>query len=85
MIPPEETNKVNNIFCSAALADKQTGTMYTDATCALPVLSLEGMQYFFVAYDYDTNYIFVVPIANLKDDTIVTAFDGVFQELKKKE
>ena len=42
---------MNNVFCFAALADKQKGTMYTDATGALPAVSLEGNQYFFVAYD----------------------------------
>ena len=29
----------NNIFCFAALADKEKGTVYTDATGALPVMS----------------------------------------------
>ena len=48
---PNETNEANNIFCFASLADKQTGTMYTDQTGALPVRSLDGMQYFFIAYD----------------------------------
>ena len=47
--------ETNNIFCFAALADKQTGTMYTDQTGALPVRSLDGMKCFFVAYNYDTN------------------------------
>ena len=55
VVPPDGQEAANNVFCFAALADKQTGTMYTDATGALPVLSLDGMQYFFVAYDYDTN------------------------------
>jgi hypothetical protein len=54
------------------IADKHDGTMYTDATGALPVVSLEGA--------YDVNYIFAVPITNLKDDTILTAFDQVFQQ-----
>ena len=83
VIPPDAPT-ANNIFCFAALADKQTGTLYTDATGALPVLSLEGMQYFFVAYDYDTNYIFALPIKNLKDDTIVAAFEEVFTTLTDK-
>ena len=72
------------MFCFAALADKLTGTMYTDQTGALPVRYLEGMQYFFIAYDYDTNYIFAKPINNLKDESIIAAFESVFNELKKK-
>ena len=40
------------------------------------------MQYFFIAYDYDTNYIFANPINNLKDEIIIKAFKSVFNELK---
>ena len=36
-----------------------------------------------MAYAYNVNYIFAVPISNLKDDTILTAFDQVFQQLKE--
>ena len=46
--------------------------------------SLDGMQYFFIAYDYDTNYIFAKPISNLKDKTIIEAFESVFNESKDK-
>ena len=85
-IIPVEVNDESacNVFCYAALADKHDGTMYTDATGALPVLTLDGNQYYFVAYAYDVNYIFALPITNLKDDTILQAFDQVFQELKER-
>ena len=66
------------------MADKQTGTTYTDQTGALPVLSLDGLQYFFIAYDYDTNYISAKPISNLKYESIIAAFESVFNELKNK-
>ena len=59
---------MNNIFCFAALVDKHNRTLYTDATGTLPVRSLNGNQYYFVAYDYDLNYIFAVPILNLTDE-----------------
>ena len=84
IIQSDETHEANNIFCYAALADKQTGTLYTDATGSLPVMSLDGYQYFFVAYDYDTNYIFANPIKDVKDATIVQAFDDIFTELTEK-
>ena len=71
-------------FCFAALADKQTGTLYTDATGALPVMSLKGNQYYFMAYDYDTNAIFAIPIKKLKDDSIIAAFDEIFTNLTNK-
>ena len=60
------------------------GTLYTNATDALPTMSINGMQYFFVAYYYDTNFIFALPIANVKDATLVEAFDTVFTELTEK-
>ena len=47
-------------------------------------MSLDGNQYYFVAYNYDNNYIFVVPIPDLKDETIIKAFDGIFTELEEK-
>ena len=73
-----------NVFCCAALGDTRTGTFYTDMTGAFPTMSLEGMQYYFIAYDYDTNNTFAVPTKDLKDDTIITAFEGVFNNLKSK-
>ena len=70
---------MNNLFCFAALADSQTGTFYTDATCALSAISIDGHQHYFIAYDYDTNYIFVIPINNVTDEAIMEAFQEVFQ------
>ena len=85
VIPAEPTEEsACNVFCYAALADKHNGTMYTDATGALPAVSLEGNQYYFVAYAYDPNYIFALPLPNLRDETIIKAFDEVFQQLKNK-
>ena len=81
---PSDEPQVNNVFCFAALADKQRGTMYTDATGALPAMSIDGHQYYFVAYDYDTNYIFAIPIKDVTDDSIMAAFHSVFNELKEK-
>jgi hypothetical protein len=75
VIPMEEKeDSACHVFCYAALADKHTGTMYTDATGALPVVTLEGHQYYFVAYAYDPNYIFAIPLRNVKDESILEAF-----------
>eukprot|EP00804_Cyclotella_cryptica_P004885 CCRYP_004953-RA/>CCRYP_004953-RA protein AED:0.21 eAED:0.22 QI:0/0/0/1/0.5/0.33/3/0/1060 len=83
-IPPDITDTTCNVFCFAALADKHHGTMYTDATGALPAVTLEGNQYYLVAYAYDPNYIYATPLRNLRDESIMTAFDYVFQDLKSK-
>ena len=37
-----------------------------------------------MAYDYDTDMIFAIPTKNLKDETIITAFEQVFNELEEK-
>ena len=76
--PASETHKVNNIFCYAAVADKQNGTMYLDATCTLPAMSLDGHQCYFIAYDYDSNYIFEIPMKDVTEDSIIEDFDQVF-------
>ena len=73
-----------NIFCFAALADKQHGTFYTDCTGRLPTRALDGQQLFFVAYDYDTNYIFAIPIVSTTDSDILDAFKQVHQILTDK-
>ena len=92
-MPPNQANaphiipndgEANNIFCFAALADKQAGTMYTDATRALPTISLDGHQYYFIACNYDSNYIFAEPIKDVKDATLVEAFQEVFETLEDR-
>ena len=42
------------------------------------------MHYYFIAYDYDTNAVIPKPITDLKDETIIKAFEEVFNELKEK-
>jgi len=84
VIPDDNEGQISNVFCYAALADKISGTLYTDATGALPVRSINGYQYYFVAYDYDTNYIFPIPIKDVTDASIIEAFQKVFEELKEQ-
>ena len=68
----------------AALADKQQGTLYTDATGALPARSIDTHQYYFIAYDYDTNHIFAEPIPNVTDETIIKKLQGIYDTLVAK-
>jgi hypothetical protein len=75
----------NNVFCFAALAGNNTGICYTDATRALPVRSIDGNQYYYVAYDYDTNYIDARPVEDLTDETIIKTFDEIFKEMERKK
>ena len=57
---------------------------YTDATGALPARSMDANQYYFDAYDYDTNYIFAEPIPNVMDETIIKTFQGIYNTLVAK-
>ena len=53
-------------------------------TGVFPVTSLENMQAYFVAYDYDTNTTIAKPCLNFKDNTTIAAFKEVFNKLKTK-
>ena len=75
---PLNNDSNTNIFCFVLLANKQQGTLYTNAVGALPSRSLDTNQYFFVAYDYDNSYVFAEPIPNVKDNTIVDTFQRIF-------
>ena len=70
--------------CFADLADKEKGTLYKDATRSLLAIFINNHQYFFIAYDYDNNYIFAKPIGNVTDTTIVDSFNKIFTELNNK-
>ena len=73
-----------DIFCFAALADRHKGTIYTDCTGNLPVRALDNQQLFFIAYHYDVNYIFALPIQSTKGDDIIAAFTTIFDTLTSK-
>jgi hypothetical protein len=49
MMPQQEACSMQDMFCFAALANANTGTIYTDLTGAFPVRSFKNMQYIFVA------------------------------------
>jgi hypothetical protein len=70
------------VFCYAALADKQANTFYTDCAGNLPACALDGQQLFFVAYAYDPNYIFAVPIKSTTTKDIMDAFASVYNCLE---
>ena len=53
-------------------------------TGTFPVVSLEGMHDYFIAYDYDTNAIIPKTVPDLNDYTLVKVFEEVFNELKHK-
>ena len=60
------SHSASNVLCCAVLGDTTTGTFYTNMTSAFPVTSLENMQAYVVAYEYDTNLIFAKPCTDFK-------------------
>ena len=42
-------------------------------------------QYYFIAYDYDTTYIFAIPIKDAIDDSIIEVFNQVFTQFLKEK
>ena len=78
----EDSHSANNVFCRAVLGDATTGTFYTKLTGAFPVTSLESMQAYCVAYDYNTNTMFAKPCPDFNDAIIIAAFEEVFNKLK---
>ena len=80
----EDTEVFCDLFCCAALGNTTTRVFYTDMTWAFPVTSLENMQAYFLVYNYDTNNIFALPVPNFKDETVITAFEEIYNELKDK-
>ncbi len=71
--PDEEICATHDKFCFAALANLNTGTMYTNLPGALPVSSFKFMQYIFVAYLYDVNTILVRAMPSKNNTAMITA------------
>ena len=84
IIPDDLTDDKNNIFCLAAIANKQQGLLHTAATRALLAMLRKGNQYFMIANDYNTIYIDVHPMPPQKDSTISHIFDISFKNLTEK-
>ena len=48
-------------------------------------MSLDGHQYYIVAYDYDNNFIETKEVSDLKDETIVETVQKIFDEMEKND
>ena len=71
-------------FCFEALADKNTGTIYSDPTGKFPVRSYKNNQRIFLAYVYDANAVIFRPIKSREATYMLEAFQDVYQSLKNK-
>jgi hypothetical protein len=69
------------MFCFDALANLNTGTMYTNLPCVFPVRSFKSMQHILVAYIYDLNDIFVRAMLSKNNTAMITAFTKILATL----
>ena len=62
MNPPEEKDRMNQIFMTLGYVDKKEGTIYADLTEKFPITSIHVMTEMFVMYDWTYNAILATPI-----------------------
>jgi hypothetical protein len=84
MFPAHEACTMQDVFCFAALADANAGTMYSDLTGAFPVWSFKNMQYVFVVYVCDLNAIIVRAMPTWTDASMIKAFTKVSTTLRAR-
>ena len=86
MHPHEEACNIEDdkMFCFAALADANEGTVYSDLTGRFPVRSYSGMQYIFVAYIYSKNAILMRAMPNRTDASMINVFKDIYETLKTR-
>jgi len=85
MNPTEQVCAAHDIFCMAALADKISGTMYTDLPGPFPVRSFSSMVYIFIAYVYDLNVILAIPMPSRSAESMQAAFEKVITHLNERD
>jgi hypothetical protein len=78
---PKQETRSHGIFVEVITADATTGKVYTDLTGRFPVMSLRGMQYIFVLYDYDSNAILVEPMKSRSDADMEKAYNKLYDYL----
>jgi hypothetical protein len=73
-----------NLFCFAAFADKQTGTLYNNLTSTFPFISLEGNVCFLIVYHYESNAILALPISGFSNPVIFAVYKQQYKLLDSK-
>jgi hypothetical protein len=82
---PEKVEDVKcELFVGATIAEQNEGTLHTDQTVAFPVVSFKGNKIMFVAYEYRSNAILVRPIKDNSNNSLVQAFQCVYEYLTSK-
>ena len=78
----EQAKQMTNEFFPQVVS--VTGQVYTDQTGQFHVPAASGNKYLFVLYDYDSNYIFAVPIPRRAKECILNAYKTVYKTLASR-
>ena len=83
-LPAEEVclSEEDEIHCYAILGDSNENTIYSDLTGRFSVESYNGKNYMFIAYVYKLNTIFMLPMKSCEDESMISAFEGVYHKLE---
>ena len=76
--------KIANIFCFGAFADKNSGIVYNNLTGNFPFMLLDGSECYLIVYQHKTNSILGTPIAGLDNKRTFEAYKMRFDELTAK-
>jgi hypothetical protein len=84
LIESNNNSTDTNIFCFAAIADKQTSILYNNLMGPFLFMSLKGNVCFLIVSHYETNAILAFPIKGFSDNIIVAAYKQQFNLLESK-
>jgi hypothetical protein len=73
----KEICSAHDMFCFAALANLNTGTIYTKLLGAFPIRSFESMQYIFVVCIYNLDAILVCAMPSVNNAAMIAAFTKI--------
>ncbi len=72
----------SNLFCFAAFAKKQMGTLYNNLTRTFPFILLEGNVCFLIVHYYEFNAILALPILEFSNEVIFAAYKQQYELLE---
>jgi hypothetical protein len=79
--PAKEICAAHKMFFFAALANLNTGTVYTNLLGTFPIHSFRSLQYIFIAYIYDLNPVLVCNVPSKNNAAKITALTNILPTL----
>jgi hypothetical protein len=78
-VPKQDEATEVKIFVGATIGDQNDGTIYTNQTGSMTDQSFHGKRYQFIVYEYRSKAILVRALRDLKDASMLEAFQDVYQ------